>query len=285
MSGQYLALMPDLISGRIRAAFRALASGIVIRQVHALWQSEGFTYAADYPMVAGERESLWAAYEAGIEWTNPQQAARVLRVYEVVLAEHVGWEDSRDKLIRALNRDGWKVGEHGRIVPVDEVQNPLATLSGLESLREPAGILEALNRASALLDRDPAGVVGAVKELIEATAKTVLESLELEVAKGEDLPSLVKRTQVALGLNASSVSEDIDASASIKKVLTGVTGIAIGLTELRNSDGSGHGRTRGTRLSPRHARLAVNGARAWCEIVLDTYDDPGAPWRRADAAP
>jgi hypothetical protein len=272
--------MPDLISGRIRAVFRALAPGIVMRQVHALWQAEGFTHAADYPMVAGERESLWAAYEAGVEWTNPDQAARALRVYEVVLAEHLGWNGSRDGLIRALNRDGWKVDEHGRIVPIDESKHPLATLSGLEGLRDAAGIMEALNRASALLDRDPAGVVGAVKELIEATAKTVLEAIGETVAKDEDLTSLIKRTQTALGLSPSSVRDDLDSAGSIKKVLGGLSGIAIGLTELRNSDGSGHGRSRGTRLSPRHARLAVNGARAWCEIVLDTYGDPVAPWRK-----
>lgn len=272
--------MPDIISGRVRAAFRSLASGIVLRQVDALWQAEGFAHAADYPMVAGERESLWAAYEAGIDWTNPDQAARALRVYEVVLAEHVGWEDSRDKLIRAINRDGWKLDEHGRIVPINGSQNPLATLSGLEGLREPAGIIEALDRAATSLDRDPAGVVGAVKELIEATAKTVLESMGETVAKDEDLPSLIKRTQVALGLSPSSVRDDVDSAESVKKVLGGLSGIAIGLTELRNTDGSGHGRSRGTRLSPRHARLAVNGARAWCEIVLDTYGDPDAPWRK-----
>lgn len=273
--------MAELISGRIRTAFRALSPGIVLRHVDSLWDAEGFTHASDYPMLAGQRESLWMAYEAGIDWSNPDHAARVLRVYEVVLADHVADDDTRQRLVRALNRDGWKLDEHGRIVPIDETRNPLATLSGLDGLREPAGIMEALNRASALLDRDPAGVVGAVKELIEATAKTVLEHLGEAIAKDEDLPSLIKRTQVALGLSPSSVRDDIDGAESIKKVLGGLSGIAIGLTELRNTDGSGHGRTRGTRLSPRHARLAVNGARAWCEIVLDTYLDPGAPWRKA----
>src|SRR5690606_6285941 len=114
------------------------------------------------------------------------------------------------------------------------------------------------------MESDPAGTVGAVKELIEATAKTVLEHLNREPV-ADDLPGLIRSTQEALGLHPAAVRDDVDGSESIKKVLGGLSAIAIGLTELRNSDGSGHGRTRGTRLTSRHARLAVNGARAWCE--------------------
>jgi hypothetical protein len=34
-------------------------------------------------------------------------------------------------------------------------------------------------------------------------------------------------------------------------------------------------------FQPPDARLAINGARLWCEFMLDTLADPNAPWRRS----
>jgi len=76
------------------------------------------------------------------------------------------------------------------------------------------------------------------------------------------------------------VSGTVDSSGAIKKLLGGLKGAAIGITELRNAEGSGHGRTRGSNATARHARFALNAGRTWCEIVLDTYGDPAAPRRR-----
>ncbi|MET8796372.1 abortive infection family protein [Nocardia sp. NPDC004568] len=56
------------------------------------------------------------------------------------------------------------------------------------------------------------------------------------------------------------------------------------MAELRNDYGTGHGRdTTPSGLGPRHARPAVNGARLWCQFMLDTLADPKAPWQRATA--
>jgi len=71
----------------------------------------------------------------------------------------------------------------------------------------------------------------------------------------------------------------------VKKILGGLKSVAIGISELRNREGSGHGRTRGTNLAARHARLSLNAGRAWCEIVLDTFGDPDAPWRNRSTTP
>ncbi|MGW9738497.1 abortive infection Abi-like protein [Micrococcus sp. 140720015-1] len=176
-----------------------------------------------------------------------------------------------------LELDGFSVDPSRKITMVG---GALSSLSGLDGLRDASGIRDAFRRIELLLDSDPAGVVGAVKELIEATAKTVLEHLGETVVRDADLPTLLTQTQDALGLSASGVSGTADSSGSIKKVLGGLKGIAIGITELRNAEGSGHGRTRASNLTARHARLAVNAGRTWCEIVLDTYGDPAAPWRR-----
>ena len=267
--------MPDLISGRVRGVFRDAASGVVLRDIDRIWQAEGFAPGGFVGYAGGQRATLWAEYESAVNWTNRGHVNRVIRVYESFLSEFGGDDTSRFE--RVLNLDGWAIDDQRRI---SATALRLDSLSGLDTLRDSAGISDAFRRIDLLLDDDPAGVVGAVKELIESTAKTVLEHLGETLTGQEDLPHLISKAQEELGLAVSKVDEGLDSAAPVKKILGGLKGIAIGITELRNAEGSGHGRTRRTNLTPRHARLAVNAGRAWCEIILDTYGDPDAPWRK-----
>ncbi|KAB1643902.1 abortive infection family protein [Gulosibacter chungangensis] len=270
--------MTDFITGRVRAVFRdAVSQRMVLREIDRIWQAEGFAPGTT-TFLGGQRVTLWAEYEASVDWASLEHIRRVLRVYESFLIEFGG--DDITPFTRVLEVDGFSVDSSRKITMVG---GALSSLSGLDGLRDASGIRDTFRRIELLLDSDPAGVVGAVKELIEATAKTILEHLGETVAKDADLPSLLSRTQDVLGLSASGVSGTVDSSGAIKKVLGGLKGVAIGITELRNAEGSGHGRTRASNLATRHARLAVNAGRTWCEIVLDTYGDPAAPWRRAGA--
>lgn len=266
--------MPEVISGRVRGAFRDLASAIVLRDIDRLWQGEGFTHGF-YEDAGGQRVSLWRAYEAEVQWSDTDHTRRVLRVYEVVLSDFTD-AAAQERLKVALQRDGLRYGDDHRIVASAPSAVPL---SGLGSLRSADGIEEAFNRIALLIDGDPAGVVAASKELIEATAKTVLQELDVEYTDREDFSALVPRAQQALGLSAGGVDGSIDGSGSIRRILGGLASIAQGIDEIRNAEGGGHGRSRSTRLSARHARLAFNGARTWCEIALETLGDPAAPWR------
>ena len=74
-----------------------------------------------------------------------------------------------------------------------------------------------------------------------------------------------------------------DGSDAVKKILGSVSGIAIGVAELRNRGyGTGHGAaTSRTGLGPRHTHRAVNSDFTWCQLILDTLADPEAPWRKA----
>lgn len=87
--------------------------------------------------------------------------------------------------------------------------------------------------------------------------------------------------QQALGLHPSSTTPGPDGNDPVKKILDSVTGIAVGVAELRNRGyGTGHGAA-GTRvgLHARPAHLAVNAAITWCQLMLDTLADSGAPGR------
>jgi hypothetical protein len=91
----------------------------------------------------------------------------------------------------------------------------------------------------------------------------------------------VKDAQIALGIHPSSRATGPDSNDAVKKILGSVTGVAIGVAELRNRYGTGHGAA-GQRvgLSTRHAHLAVNAAFTWCQLMLDTLADERAPWRQ-----
>lgn len=145
-----------------------------------------------------------------------------------------------------------------------------------------------LERIAAALDRDdPAQAIGSAKELVESTAKLVLLQLKVPFSEKDDLPALVQRVHEALAIRPADVDGSADAAAGIKKILGGATGITSGLGEFRNRGwGTGHGQGQSrSGLGPRHARLAFNAARLWCEFVLDTLTDPRAPWRKkADPA-
>ncbi|MGO9140323.1 MAG: abortive infection family protein [Streptosporangiaceae bacterium] len=152
------------------------------------------------------------------------------------------------------------------------------TISGL---RNPAAIREHLARLQGTAHSDPPLAIGTAKELVETTAKTVLQERGLAVNDKDDLPALVRQAQEAVGLHPSSARSGPDSTDAMRRILGGLTSIAAGLGELRNRGyGTGHG-PRGERvgLRPRHAQLAVNAAMTWCSIMLDTLSDPEASWR------
>jgi Abortive infection C-terminus len=128
--------------------------------------------------------------------------------------------------------------------------------------------------------------IGSAKELIESTAKLVLDDRSVAYSKNDDVTVLIHRAQEALGLSpAKAPTIGPDGGASIKRILGGASSVAIGVAELRNQYGTGHGQGRlRTGLGQRHAHLAVNAAFMWCQLMLETLADPNAPWRKQTAA-
>lgn len=268
-----------ILSARVRNAFRELAPTISLTQIEKLWAAEGFEHVDYVPVTAGQRHSLWEAYEASVDWNEPVQVTRVLRVFEVVLSDYIQRQGQYEHLVKILNRDGWNIDEQSRIVKIDSAKRQVITLPYLDQLKDSGGIEEVIHRLEILIDEDPPGVVGTSKELMEATAKTLLHELDIPFSSRDDFPKLVNKIQEALSLSPANVDADLDNSTSLRKVLSGLSQIAMGINEIRNYKGSGHGRHVGSKLSKRHARLCMNVSLTWCELILDTYFDFDAPWK------
>lgn len=91
------------------------------------------------------------------------------------------------------------------------------------------------------IESSPHLALGISKELIETCCKHILIEEGIEINKNWDLPRLVKETNKQIDLMPFEV-ENIDlAKSSIAKILGGFSNIVHGITELRNSYGTGHG--------------------------------------------
>ncbi|HEY3514612.1 MAG TPA: abortive infection family protein [Kribbella sp.] len=278
--------MNELVSRRTRSAVRDLVNVVPLGRIHTMWQDAGYVQPSTFPDgVGGERVTLFQAYLDQVDWSNSDQFARVRIVFEDAIEQRIketGWDERVDRVRKLLRYDGLTLEDDGTItgLPVD-VPAPVITTALLAGVTDPAVIHDHLERIAAALDRDdPAQAIGSAKELVESTAKLVLRQLNLPFTDKDSLPALVQRAEEALAIHPSSIDGSADESFGIKKILGGATNITNGLSEFRNRGwGTGHGpgQTR-QGLGPRHARLAVNAARLWCEFVLDTLTDPRAPW-------
>jgi hypothetical protein len=268
-----------LISPATRRQFRDLASdAYVLREIDAMWQDEGVAPSEQKNGETGQRRSRFRRYEDTIDWADPVRVARALRVFETMLRKLP--VEELDQWGRLLDRDGYDLTSERRIVAQRGRRGAPASLG---ALRDPSAILEQFDRIERALPEDPAQAIGSAKELIEATAKTILLELNLPFDDATaKLPELINAVQRALGLHPASVAGP-DGTEAVKRILGGLSSIALSVAELRNRGyGTGHAMvTRAPGLHARHAHLAVGAASTWCRLVLDTYTDSTAPWRKA----
>ncbi len=266
-------------------------SDTYLREIDAMWSDEGFTqYSHEPERVGGQRVTHFQGYLDNVDWTDYLQVVSALQVFEVALRplfkgdslDRSGVETQIERLRRLFAKDGYRLDEGGRITAdsSDAVAAPL-----LSALEDPAAIRDHLQRiTNALGNDDPAQVIGSAKELVESTAKLVLSERGEVFDAHDTVPQLVNKAQFSLGLHPTQARPSPDGADATKKILGAAMSITTGLAELRNRGyGTGHGGEKlPAGLAIRHARMALNGARLWCELVLDTLQDPDAPWRKAD---
>ena len=91
-------------------------------------------------------------------------------------------------------------------------------------------------------------------------------------------PDSHRQATTSLSLDSAGITSNWLGARNIEASLSQ---IAIGVAELRNQYGPDHGRAEMvTGLTSRHAHLAVGSASTYCRLLLETLEDPAAPWRR-----
>ncbi len=194
---------------------------------------------------------------------------------ESILREHApGVEESsyRAPTPSLLLQDGNVVDVDGHIVArLSAIQDPV-----LADMTDPVTILDGLARLQQVVEDDPRLAIGYANELCESTARVVLRARGRTFTVGDAFPTLARAAQESLMLSPHQTGD-----AAVGMILGGLSSVVSGLDELRSrGHGAGHDPTeRPVTLPVRQARLAAAAAAAWCELLLDTLADQGAPWR------
>lgn len=265
----------ELISRRTRNEFReAFSRWGVIRTIHVAFDNERFSPDRSYePDTSGARRSLVEQYYHAIDFADPHQVRRLLRVYQDLIADVAASSpETAQKLRSCLEGDGCRF-ENGRPVlaqPHIRLEDLRATAAAIDA----AGILTPIERIESAIEADPALAIGTAKELVESCCKTILAARQAPADHSADLPQLIKATMKQLKLVPDDVPNTVRGAETVRRMLSNLGTIVSGLAEMRNLYGSGHGRSGKARgLSSRHAKLAAGAATTLAVFLFETHTD------------
>jgi len=247
--------------------------GWTLRTISDLFEGHGFNegFVPPEELPGGQRRDLVECYYAGIDLKDREQVLRLLAVFDDILFEIPdSAQEGKRKLIRLVERDGFEY-RNGRVV--DPASNDSLDLV-IPSTLDTSHLSVYLDRINSSVQSDPELAVGTTKELVEATLKSILRGLNESFDESkEDIPVLLKRVQKALELAPEDVDAGRRGADTIKRVLSNLGAVAIGVAELRNLYGSGHGRSQRRVVDARLARLVVGSGGTLCQFLLETYED------------
>ncbi len=130
-----------------------------------------------------------------------------------------------------------------------------------------------INRIEAAISYDPDLAIGTSKELVETCCKTILQERGVQFDDKWELTKVVKETYKQLKLTPDDIPETAKAAETIKRLLSNLATVTQGLAELRNSYGTGHGKSAKAKgLTPRHAKLAAGTATALAVFLFETHE-------------
>lgn len=180
--------------------------------------------------------------------------------------------DSEDERIRqekvgaaraAFARIDWELTSAGEIRPAGV--GAVAAVEGRPAIEDQ---LARLRRAT----DDPALLLGTAKEMLESTAKYVLEEFSVPYSSKTDFDELWFHARDRLGLHPRDVDVTRPGGAQVREILQASWAIARMSNEVRNVEGTGHGRTLPTAMTAEMALLVVREACSVAQMVLSTLD-------------
>jgi hypothetical protein len=276
-----------LSKATIRALLDEFAGSWTVRTIEDAFTDAGIVPVpeGDAQQEQGVRRTVARQYLHSLDLDNSHDCLRLMPVFEQALEDMARWDGkpdpSRTRLLERLRRDGFERRPDGTIRPTTAmVLPPLPTAQVDEDV-----LREHLARLERGLEDDPAAVIGSSKELIESVCKLVLQRMTMRYEETDDVPVLVKITLKALKLHPEALAPTAPAGEAVKRILGSLASMAVGVAELRNKIGTGHGRGVTFKLSPRHAHLAAGAATTFTRLLLETLEDPEAPWRAGGDSP
>lgn len=154
----------------------------------------------------------------------------------------------------------------------DDGSIPMISLEQVEQAGTIHDVFE-LNRHAArirkAIDDDPEQAIGSAKELLETVLKTLIGDHALKPT--DDIPALLKKARSELDLDPKTHVGDSPAADSLRRTLSSLGQVVVGVAEVRNLYGTGHGRSRSQALETAHVRLVVNAAISMATFLLEVW--------------
>ncbi|MDR0955909.1 MAG: abortive infection family protein [Candidatus Nomurabacteria bacterium] len=152
--------------------------------------------------------------------------------------------------------------------PIFSIKKNSNTIKNIESIKAEFNdeyLTKQLDQMEKSIGQNTADAIGKSKELLETCFRTILDRCGIEYNISDDLPKLNKMIKQALKLNSNN--------QKIQQILGNLSGLATGLAGLRNSEGTGHGKTIGKFQPPSvvEATLAVDMSTALVKFYWSLY--------------
>jgi len=293
----------ELVSRDIRIKVRAFADHLAPSDIHDAWEAQ-FEWPEDFKANSYQSRDQFDGWSNSVDWTIQEQALRGLYVFQDIVEavrikelDEVQFKALLQGLERAADRSNVALGQDFLFeLPASVELDP----TSFRGIKDPDAIHRHLDRLRrSLRDDDTELVIGAAKELMESTAWIAIDALARrgvlsrdELGKSPKFPKLLSTVHNALGLAPGEVNVDgtdgertQKAKQGVKHILGGAMQVANGMAEYRNNAGTGHGSRSTSSLGNRHARLAINAAVLWVDLILATLQDPHAPWQKNSERP
>lgn len=155
--------------------------------------------------------------------------------------------DCIQNAIEAFRVEGYELTTDGELMPL-----VLQNLSGVELTKALKSYIRRAQRGI----RDAALVTGTGKDLIEAVAAHVLQERYGSYAIKDNFPTLLGQAFISVGL-ATSQDKPSSGEPSQKRLERAMFELALAINQLRNKQGTGHGRPWLPSVSEQEAKIAV----------------------------
>ncbi|HOD99749.1 MAG TPA: abortive infection family protein [Kiritimatiellia bacterium] len=121
--------------------------------------------------------------------------------------------------------------------------------------------------------QNPTEAIGKAKEFAESCCRTILEAHSVSIDKIWDMGKLVGETVKLLCLTPQDIPDTSKEAAAIRRLLGNLREIVSNMATIRNSYGSGHGKSANYRgLEKRHAQLAVGSSITLVQFLWDSHE-------------
>ena len=203
----------------------------------------------------GKAKRVRAVLSWAIEHESQRGGALVLSLLEFIRG-HGGFRESSqnyvgreaiENAIQAFDSDGYRLSPDGELGP-----KLLDNLSGTALTQA----LEAYVRRAKKGADDAALVTGTGKDLLEAVAAHVLQQNYGSYSSTSNFPTLLGQTFVALGLATPETPSEKGESPK-RRIERAMYELACGINQLRNKQGTGHGRPWLPNITEAEARTAT----------------------------